>query len=1024
MTGNHIGRRPTVGQQQILLAQHIAPESTWHNVPLYVSVTGPADATALRRALALVVRRHSALRTLFHTNDSTTVTDAEPTVAELDLTALPAAGRAAALDRIRDAEERRPFALDTEPPIRATLVRVDEQTLHLILVIHHIAVDGHSLTVIQRDLVTAYRTGSLDTRPDAPPDSPQDEEQLAYWREQLAAPPGPVRLPFAAPPGRSRAIEHIDFALPDSLAAGVRTLAVARRMTPFMVLLSGFAVLLRRYAATDDVIVGTPIAGRDRPEVADIVSYLANTVPLRVRLAPGERWLDVLRTVRDTVLDAYDNADLPFATLIDHLGVRRSPTSHPLFQIVFAAPPVLAAPIVVDGVTFAFGSGPGTESLLDIEIQLYDDGTSMSGYLKYRTESFARADIARLIDHYLLLTRHLVDTPTASPSDIAVLRPDERHRVVVDWNDTATDYPRDTALTELVAHWARTTPDAVAVRFAGRDLSYAELDRRAETLANVLRGRGVAAGQAVAVCLEFSHDWVIAVLAVLKAGGAYVPLDPAYPVARLTMMCADAGVRVALTRRASADRLTVPLVLLDDEPDPLPAADAVAAPSATDTAYIMFTSGSTGRPKGVAVTHRNIVRLVCDTNYVHFGPGDVVAQAASLSFDASTFEVWGALCNGATLVGIRHDDLLSAADLGAALRANAVDVLFLTTSLARQLAAESPEAFSSLRCLVFGGEQADARMVTALLNNKNGGPELVNGYGPTETTTFATTYSWQPGATPPAPDELIPIGRPIANTTVYLLDADRQPIGPGRVGEIYIGGDGVAQGYVGRPDLTEDRFVPDPFGQSGGSLYRTGDLGRYRDDGVIECLGRIDRQVKLRGFRIEPGEIENCLHETGLVRAATVLLRDGPAGQMLVGYVVPHGIASTDEITVRLRELLPAHLVPSALVALDALPVTANGKLDIAALPDPVVAAVEPAEATTPTQRIVLDVWRDVLAMPGLGVHDDFFAIGGHSINAGQVMARLRAAMRITAPLRLIFDNPTVATLADVLQERQRAAQR
>jgi amino acid adenylation domain-containing protein len=1007
VTGNHTGGRPTVGQAQILLAQHIAPESTWHNVPLHVTITGPADIAALRRALALVARRHAALRTLFHADGTTTVTDADPTLAERDLTT--AADREAAFDEIRDAEERRPFALDTEPPMRAILVRLDEHTLRLILVIHHIVVDGHSLTVLQRDLVTAYRTGALDAPPEPVAEPTGDDEQLAYWREQLAA-LAPLRLPFAAPPGRSRAIEHVDFALPDALAAGVRALAVQQRMTPFMVLLTAFTVLLRRYAGTDDVIVGTPIAGRDRPEVRDIVGYLANTVPLRVRLGGGGSWRDALRAVRDTVLDAYDNADLPFGTLIEELGVRRSPTSHPLFQIVFAAPPVLAAPIVVDDVTFAFHSGPGTESLLDIEIQVFDDGTSMAGYLKYRTESFGHADISRLLDHYLLLAQHLVDTPEGSPADIAVLRPDERRRVVVDWNDTATDYPRDTSLIELVAHWVRTTPRAVAVRCAGKDLTYAELDQRADRLAHVLRDRGVAAGDAVAICLEFSHDWVIAALAVLKAGAAYVPLDPAYPVARLTMMCADAEVRVALTRRALADRLTVPSVLLDSEPDPVAPETALDTPDATDLAYVMFTSGSTGRPKGVAVTHRGIVRLVRDTNYVHLGPGDVVAQAASLSFDASTFEIWGALCNGATVVGIRRDDVLS--DLGAELRANAVDVLFLTTSLAKQLATDAPQTFASLRCLIFGGEQADARTVAALL--AVGGPEIVNGYGPTETTTFATTYSWQPGAAPPAADELIPIGRPIANTTVYLLDADRQPIGPGRVGEIYIGGDGVARGYVGRPDLTEERFVPDPF-VPGGTLYRTGDLGRYRADGVIECLGRIDRQVKLRGFRIEPGEIEKCLQDTGLVTAATVQVRDG----MLVGYVVPQGIASTDEINERLRALLPAHLVPSALVRLDALPVNENGKLDIAALPDPVVAAAVPAEATTPTQRIVLDVWREVLAMPGLGVHDDFFTIGGHSINAGQVMARLRTAMRISAPLRLIFDNPTVASLAEVLQERQ-----
>ncbi|HEX4725395.1 MAG TPA: amino acid adenylation domain-containing protein [Pseudonocardiaceae bacterium] len=1015
MTGDHIGRRQTVGQQQILLAQHIAPESTWHNVPLFVTVTGPVDLPSLRRAVALVARRHVALRSFFHADGGTTVTDRELTPTERDITALPATERTAALAQIRATEERTPFTLDTEPPIRATLVRVDDQTAHLVLVIHHIAVDGHSLTVFQRDLVSAYRTGTLAAPPVLADDVEVPAEQLEYWREQLANPPAPVRLPFAAPANRNRTTAHVDFALPDELAAGIRALAVRQRMTPFMVLLTAFAELLRRYAGAADLIVGTPIAGRDRPETHDIIGYLANTVPLRLRPAEGGSWLDALRMVRDTTLDAYDNADLPFGVLIEELGVTRSPSSHPLFQIVFAAPPVLAPPVAVDDVTFAFGSGPGTESLLDVEIQVFDDGNSMAGYLKYRAESFADTDMSRLLDHYVVLAEHLVAAPAASPADIAVLRPDELRRVVVEWNDTATDYPRDASLVELVTRWARTTPDAVAVRFAGGDLSYGDLDARADRLANVLLHNGVTAGDAVAVAHEFAHEWVIGALAVLKVGAAYVPLDPNYPAARLTMMCADAGVRVALTRRGLADRLAVPVVVLLEEPPGDPTTEAVATPSATDVAYVMYTSGSTGRPKGVAVTHRNIVRLVCDTNYVTFRPGDVVAQAASLSFDAATFEIWGALCNGATLVGIRRDDLLSAAELGAQLRANAVDIMFLTTSLAKQLAAQAPHELSSLRCLVFGGEQPDPRTVAALL--AAGGPELVNGYGPTETTTFAATYSWRPGSTPPPVDELIPIGRPISNTTVYVLDADRQPIGVGRVGEIYIGGDGVGVGYVGQPKLTEDRFVPDPF--SDGRLYRTGDLGRYREDGAIVCLGRIDRQVKIRGFRIEPGEIENCLHETGLVRAATVQVRQTSSAEpMLVGYVVPQGTASTDEITDRLRGLLPAHLVPSALIALDALPVTANGKLDIDALPDPVVASAAPAEAATPTEAVVLEVWRDVLAMPRLGVHDDFFAIGGHSINAGQVMARLRTTLRITAPLRLIFDNPTVATLAKVLEQR------
>jgi amino acid adenylation domain-containing protein len=592
------------------------------------------------------------------------------------------------------------------------------------------------------------------------------------------------------------------------------------------------------------------------------------------------------------------------------------------------------------------------------------------------------------------------------------------------------------------------------LRYGTEELTYLQLDERANRLANHLRGKGVGReselaseplntalssrneatgspsprlrgdGQSrVGICAGFGADWAVAALAVVKAGGAYVPLDPSYPPQRLEFMCQDADVALVLVQESLRGLLKdqpAPVVVLDGETDPVAiAGESADAPTDVSTpgslAYVMYTSGSTGRPKGVGVIHRNIVRLVRNTNYVDINPGDSVAQVSNLSFDAATFELWGALLGGARLVGIPKDDLLSAPALAKSLRANKIDVMFLTTSVARQLAAEAPETVSPLRCLVFGGEAADARTVAAFLGA--GVPEVLNAYGPTETTTFATTY---PSAEVPRPDDVIPIGRPIANTTVHLLDEYLQPVGPGRIGEICIGGDGVARGYLGRPDLTAEKFIPDPFGRPGDRLYRTGDLGRYRTDGAIEFLGRADRQVKIRGFRIEPGEVENCLHETGRVREVTVQVRRDASGEpMLVGYVVPaEPDLSMDELTGQLRETLPAHLVPAALVRLDALPVTENGKLDTAALPDPTVAVAEPAEASTETERLVLAIWREVLARPDIGVHDDFFLLGGHSIKAGQVMTRVRAALEISAPLRLIFDNPTVATLSQVLEER------
>ncbi|MFL6145396.1 MAG: non-ribosomal peptide synthetase [Labedaea sp.] len=1040
------GWRPTVGQQQMLTFERLVPGSSWHNVPLYVRITGAPDLAALRAAVSAMVDRHEALRTAFHLDVDTPV--AIPTQARLELshrelTALPGAQRASALAELQDLELRTAFDLERGLLARAVLATMDEREHLLILTFHHLAVDGQSLAVLCRDLVDAYRAalaGSVAASA-GPRYSAHaarhhefvagDEvaEQFDYWRGDLAGLPEPAVLPFARPRGSgvgSFAAERVDFTVPAGLAGAVRELAARQRATPFMVLLSAFGELLRRYTGAADLIVGTPTAGRDHPEDADLVGYLVNVVPLRLRLDRTRSWLDVLRVVRDATLDGYENSGVPLSRLAEEFDRGREAGVHPLFQIVFAAPPALGPPSTVDEVTFAFGGGTSVESLYDIEVEILDDGTALGGYLKCRTGLFDREHIDGLLDHFRYLAERMVAAPEQNPSNVAVLRPKEWQRVVVDWNDTATGYPRDATLLQLFGEWVRGTPDVPAVRYGAVELTYAELDVRANRLANHLRANGVGPQDAVGICVGFGVDWVVAALAVLKAGGGYVPLDPSYPVPRLELMCADAGIPIVLTDRSMRDHLpAIPALVLDEPAD----AAAIAAERATppevaarseSLAYVMYTSGSTGRPKGVAVTHRNIVRLVRDTDYLELRPGDRIAQAANLSFDAATFELWGALLNGATLIGVERDVLLSAPKLAEQLRADRIEVLFLTTSLARQIAVTAPQTVATLRSVLFGGEPADPHLVAGLL--AAGGPQLVNGYGPTETTTFATTHTWPAGATPPPADERVPIGRPIANSTLYLLDADLQPVGPGRTGEIHLGGDGVARGYVGRPDLTAERFLPDPFGRPGSRLYRTGDLGRYRPDGTVEYLGRIDRQVKIRGFRIEPGEVESCLLETGWVREVTVQVRaDDTGSAALIGYVVLADRAgSTDELRALLSDRLPAHLVPTALVAMAALPVTANGKLDVAALPDPAAtgAPAEQAEPRTETERTVLDAWRDVLDRPGIGVHDDFFLLGGHSIKAGQVMTRVRAALGIPAPLRLIFDNPTVATLAAVLDER------
>ena len=589
-------------------------------------------------------------------------------------------------------------------------------------------------------------------------------------------------------------------------------------------------------------------------------------------------------------------------------------------------------------------------------------------------------------------------------------------RRLAESNDTATAYPRNSSVPELFEAWADRRPDAPALRYGDRDLTYRELDERANLLAHRLRNAGVGAETRVGLCLRSAGDWVLGALATLKAGGAYVPLDPAYPEERLAAMCRDAQVHAVLVAGDSA--AAVPdgcgLRLAIDEIAGGPSTRPELSIDPDRLAYVMFTSGSTGRPKGVAVTHRNIVRLVCETNYIDVRPTDTVAQAANISFDAATFEAWGALLNGARLVGIDLGDVLVAERLRGRLRALDVDVLFLTTSLARRIAFDAPETFASLRHLTFGGEQADSQAVARLRANCPA-TEIHNAYGPTENTTYTTTHRCDDGG--PPTDAIVPIGRPVANTTAHVLDRDLQPVPPGVVGELYTGGDGVARGYIGAPGATAERFLPDPYTSVPGSrMYRTGDLVRRRADGVIEFVGRVDDQVKVRGFRVEPGEIEHTLRRSSHVADVTVRVQRDQQGEgRLVAYVVPDGALDLDRLREIARRQLPEHMVPMSFVTLPRLPLNANGKVDAKALPVPDWRSgrnghLEPPR--TPTERTLAAIWSEVLEMPAVGVGDNFFELGGRSLKATRVRSRLSAALGVDVPLATVLEHPTLATLA------------
>jgi amino acid adenylation domain-containing protein len=1053
--GQSAGRRLPVsmGQEQTWLLQELLPGSAFHHLAVKARLRGPLDVDALRRSVDAVSDRHEALRAVVQLRDGAleqqVVEGRDLALADHDLSAAPAARRAEILREIVDEELRRPFDLETGPLSRFHLFRLDSHNHELLIVLHRLIADEQSCAVLQRDLLTYYEafvTGRIPAVPDLAFQGPdhavwqrellQDgraSQQTEYWEEALAALPDPVELPFADRRGTEPSLAGgaVRLSISARVWDALRRLADEEATTLGVIAQAGLAVYLHRFARRQDVVLGVLGSGRHRSGAEDLVGPFADVLPRRVRMRGDPTWREVLRLVRDGDARARAHPDVPLRQLCELLRPERHLNMAPLVQVVLTPQPA-AESRTVGGVTFAFEQVDSGEALYDVELRLEETAREPRCTLRYKRELF-RPDVAEVMGRRLVeLLEQMASSPDEHFSNLSVLRDRELEQVVLEWNQTRTDYPREQTIHALFDEWADRAPDAPALRWESFELTYGQLERRANQLARYLRGLGVGLETRVGLYFGYSADWVIGALATLKAGGAYVPLDPAYPPGRLATMCEDSDVRVLLVQEGLDDRAELPVarrVVLSREADAIdrePDARLPAAAGPDALAYVMFTSGSTGRPKAIGNTHRNVVRTVRETNYVAFGPEDTVGQASNISFDASTLEVWGALLGGSRLVGLRKEDVLQPQRLREHLVANGIDIFFIPAALMKQLVSEAPGIFSSLEYFLSGGEQADYHTLRRILDH--GAPRhLINPYGPTETTVFAVTYECN-GMT--EAERHVPIGYPIGNTQCYVLDQYLQPVPAGVVGELLVGGDGVARGYLGRPDLTAEKFVPDPFGgDPGGRLYATGDLGRHRSDGVLEFLGRVDRQVKMRGFRIEPGEIEACLLESGRVREVSVQVeKDRGGGDILVAYVVPTepGV-DLDGLREHVRGRVPPYMLPALFVPLAALPLNANGKLDVRALRDALPAArtgggvVEPRTAT---EGRLDAIWRDVLDLDAFSVHDDFFALGGTSLAAARLVARARTVFRRDIPLRLAFEHPTVASFAEAIDRLRSAGPR
>ena len=1039
-------------QERMWFFEQLTPGTGTYNIPILVRLSGALNVDALDRAMTEVVRRHETLRMSFGAENGSPIACIDDN-GKLSLRVIDLSDRDDAeteLQRLAKEDATSPFDLAEGPLIRATLFVKSETDHALLLNTHHIISEARSLAIFFREVSEFYRSfveGEPVSLPELPVqygdyatwqrsqlDDAKSQEQVDYWKRQFGGELPVLEVPTDRPRGAVQTFpgNTLSRKLPRDLSQRLKALGQSEQSSLFMTLIAAYKVLLHRYTGLDDLIVATPVSGRNRVELEQVIGCFVNTMALRTQIDDAASFREYLREVRTTALDAYAHQDVPFETVVHALRPERDLGHALLFQVMFVLQDEAAGvswreSLQLPGVDAEMSVVRSDTAKFDLTLEMEDGDEGLMASFEYNTDLFDDSTIERMLSHLEVLLTGIVDNPDESIAALPLMPDAERELLMVEWNQTRQDYPRDRGIHNFFEERCRTKGDAVAVVSGELTVSYEELNGRANRLAHHLRGLGVRKGDFVATCMERSVEMVVSVLAILKAGAAYVPLDASYPRERLELMLDDAAASVVLTVdahvgavRGSAEHvvcLDSDWTAIQQQPDTNPD----VAISAEDLAYLMFTSGSTGAPKGVAVKHGCVARLVIDSDYVPFAEDEIIPHISNCSFDAATFELWGSLCNGGRLVIISRDEVLSLRTFAKTLHETNVTAMFVTTALFNQMVATVPDAFSKMRHVLFGGETVDPATVRKLLTGRPP-KRLLHVYGPTECTTFATSYLIEELA---EDAQTVPIGRPIANTTCYILDRNRRPAPTGVPGELYIGGDGVALGYHNREELTAQGFIPSPFNEDE-RLYRTGDLVKFRSDGNIEFLGRLDHQVKIRGFRIEPGEIEVHIARHPSVKDVKVLAReDTPGDKRLVAYVVAESGTSIDtaELQTFLRELLPTYMLPGNVVWMDALPLNPNGKVDRRALPVPERerGASEDYQAPgTETERGLAAIWSELLGVERIGLQDNFFDLGGHSLMAIRVAAQVQERLGVDVPLRDFFDAPFVKDLAATVDRLKR----
>ena len=1036
-------------QQRMWFLEQLDGDNAVYNQLNALMIRGPLDVGSLRQSLDSVIRRHEALRTnLYVENGQVYQSISELKALHLpivDLSGMSSETMMAEAERRAVEEAKKPFDLKNEPLVRVLLFKLSDGEHMLSFVTHHAIFDGWSVNLLRTELAALYGASiGREPEPTQPLlqytdyalwqreryESGDFDGQLKYWQDKLSGKIPLLELPTDHPRPTVQSFNGTVYTrvIPSPLADTLKALARSERATLFMVLLASYNAFLYRYTGQEDLIVGCPIAGRHYRELEDLVGLFVNTLPMRNLVSGEMTFIELIRQVRKTAFEAYGNQDMPFDKLVEKLSLDRQPSRTPVFQTLFQMrnfPDRLAER---SDITFERHYFNYTTAKVDLTLEITETRSGLSCRFVYPTALFDDQTIARMADHWVTLLQSISMDPGQPVGRLQLLTPDETRNILYRWNDTKADYPRESTVHHLFEERAKALPGTVVIIHDDRQVTYRELNSRANKLARYLLAMGIRAGDAVAVCMERSIELVACELAILKVGSVYVPIDPANPPERIAFMINDvhAGVLLAMRLIPDLDGLgPCHIVYLEEEQGTIghqDDGDLAVAVDARDTAYIMYTSGSTGQPKGVRVTHRAINRLVINTNYFTAGPGDAMAHISNPAFDAATFEVWGALLNGARLVIYDKNTILSPAEFSARIQKDDISTMFMTAQLFSLFAREAPGAFKAVRDMLVGGEAID-RLSAKIVMEHDPPKRLINAYGPTENTTFSICYhikdlDFEDG---------IPIGKPISNSTAYILDTYHQPVQVGVIGEIYLGGDGVAEGYHERPDLNKAAFIPDPFiPEPGRMLYRTGDLGCFMPDGNIRYKGRRDTQVKIRGFRVEPDEVTAVLSTYPSVSTALVTMKEVNGEKRLIAYLLSrYDEIDIDGLREYARKKLPEYMVPSYFIILEEFPLTSAGKIDHRSLPlpgdgdgDRQVIYERPRDEL---EQTLAGIWVEVLGVNSINIDDNFFDIGGHSLAAVQMFAKVEADIGVKLPISMIFTSPTIRLIAQAIRENNKS---